>query len=114
MDDWKGVRFAEFVSTPELRLRGRLRLYFLSLLELENPDGIADEHERDWAYSVLERVSRGYETMHDATKGQLRRILSSTIATAAYRLPAARKQVMEAINPIQFFKQDHPHYKKSG
>lgn len=77
VDDWKGVRFAEFASTPELRLRGRLRLYFLSLSELEDPDSIADLRERDWAYSVLERVSRGYETMYDATQGQLRRILSS-------------------------------------
>src|SRR5437879_2948813 len=67
VDGWKGKRLWPFSSTPELPLRGQLRLHVIATEEFEDPTVIQDPAERDWVSELLERVRSGYEVIMDTT-----------------------------------------------
>jgi hypothetical protein len=69
VEGWQGKRLWPFSSTAELPLRGRLRLYFLTPEEFEDPAVIQDPEERKWVEDLLRDVRRGYEIIMDRAPG---------------------------------------------
>lgn len=68
---WDGPTSVAFPSTPELPLRGVLRLHILTPEQFEKPN----EAARD----ILERVRLGYEIIYDTHAGYAERVLTGAI-----------------------------------
>jgi hypothetical protein len=69
VEEWSGLRFAEFGSTPALPLRGLLHLYFLTPEEFESPrpDKLAGT---SWSSAeLLERVLPAYAILDEEPFG---------------------------------------------
>ena len=62
-DAWQGMPYAEFDSSADLPLRGKLRLYFLSSEDFENPNAIKDEARRNWTKELLQIVWQAREVI---------------------------------------------------
>jgi hypothetical protein len=59
VDDFRGHRFGRFTSTPDLPLRGELRLYFLSPEDVADPGAVEPPEDRSFVQQVLGRVEEG-------------------------------------------------------
>lgn len=75
LEEWAGSRYWEFTRSPELRLRGRLRLHLLTPEEFEKPGVIRDPEERRWAEDLLRRVRHGYEVITEVPADYARAVL---------------------------------------
>lgn len=62
-DAWQGSHYAELDSSAGLPLRGKLRLYFLSSEEFENPNSIKDEARRNRTKELLRIVRQAREVI---------------------------------------------------
>ncbi len=86
-DSLRQGRIGEFLSSAELPLRGRLRLYFLAPEEFEDPGTIVDPAERQWVRDLGERVARGYEIILETPAGYARRTLEGDTGFSALTAP---------------------------
>ncbi len=75
-DAARSGRVAEFSSSSELPLRGKLRIYFLSPEEFERPEVILDPAERAWVSALLQRVTSSYELVYQVPIDYARNTLS--------------------------------------
>jgi hypothetical protein len=75
IEGWEDNHFGEFAELPNLPMRGRLRLYFLTPEEFENPTSIQDSKERMWVEELLDRVREGYEIVTESPWGWVRQVL---------------------------------------
>jgi len=72
VEGWQGPRSVVFASSPELPLRGQLRLYLLTPAEFERPESFTDLSTR----SLMERVREGYDVIYETPSSYARDILS--------------------------------------
>jgi hypothetical protein len=75
VEGWEEKRFGRFSRTEDLRLRGELRLYFLTPKEFEDPSVIRSPEERKWVEELLDRVRQGYEIVMESPLGWAQRVL---------------------------------------
>lgn len=86
VENWHGPQSVVFASSPELPLRGELRLYLLTPEEFENGIGKATSAERD----LLNRVREGYDIIYESPAGYVRRLFAQGIKHGT------------AVNPLEF------------
>lgn len=87
VEGWEGKRLWPFSSTPELPLRGQLRLHFLTPEEFENPGLVQEPDEQAWVRELLERVHHGYEIVMDRSPGWVQRVLGGSERVSAATAP---------------------------
>jgi hypothetical protein len=88
VEGWNGARVAEFDSTADLPLRGKLRLYFSSPEDFQDPKRIEDPTERQWVEDLIERVRARHEVIVQARPGLVEAMLARTgRGRSAYTAP---------------------------
>ena len=75
VEDWQGPKSVVFVSSPELPLRGQMRLYLLTPEEFEQPETLAEFSNR----ALMERVRAGYDVIYEDPSGYARDILARRV-----------------------------------
>lgn len=98
VEGWHGNRMLVFSGSPQLPIRGQLRLYLLTPEDFENPQGIRDEAERRWALSLLDRLRRGYVIQLQVPPGYAREVLQG--AGAARQLAPPGEGYAELEDPL--------------
>lgn len=94
-------RIGIYESSPELPLRGQLRLYILTPEEFADPQSIADEMERRWVRDLLAQVLQGYDILQESPLGFAQRVLTpgqwiSTLNPP----PSGRIKDFELLRPV--------------
>jgi hypothetical protein len=87
IEGWDDKRFGQFSGQADPALRGKLRLYFLTPEEFENPAVIQEPGERKWVEDLLERVRQGYEVMTESSPGWVRRGLERARFSSTFTAP---------------------------
>lgn len=86
VEGWQGPRSVVFASSPELPLRGELRLYLLTPEEFEDGVSKAASKNRD----LLNRVREGYDIIYESPAGYVRHLFAQGITVGT------------AVNPLEF------------
>lgn len=86
VENWQGPRSVVFASSPELPLRGELRLYLLTPEEFEDGVGKATSADRD----LLNRVREGYDIIYESPAGYVRHLFAQGMKQGT------------AVNPLEF------------
>jgi len=87
IEGWDDKRFGQFSGQADPALRGKLRLYFLTPEEFENPAVIQEPGERKWVEDLLERVRQGYEVVTESPPGWVRRGLERARFSSTFTAP---------------------------
>jgi hypothetical protein len=98
VDQYTGDRVAEFSSTTQLPLRGKLRLFFLATSEFEEAERLLDPGMREWVLNLLTRVRAGYEIIYQYPADFAERVIHS--ATSLATLTAPDSGVLQMTDPL--------------
>ena len=99
-DTWQGMPYAEFDSSSALPLRGKLRLYFLSSEEFENPNSIKDEARKNWTKELLRIVRQAREVIISSPLNYVEAALSS-VKHLTFDAPKPAPNLAPIVNPYK-------------
>jgi hypothetical protein len=102
---WEGKRFGEFSAEADPALRGKLRLYFLTPEEFENPAIIGETEERKWVQELLERVRQGYRIITESPPEWAQRVLERARFASTFTAPPSGS--VEFADPYKLSNKDH-------